>query len=93
MSDYISYAVVVLVVAGLVALQIKYWVPFVFEKLKGNHPGVPLNKNFDDTIAKERGDVVSATPLAKVFAVVFAVAVIALLVILTSVEPGSFKIV
>ena len=94
MSEFIAYAVVVLVVAGLVALQIKYWVPFDFKKLKGNHPSVPITILGDsNSAAKERGDVVSNTPLAKGFAVVFALAALALLVILTSIEPGSFKVV
>lgn len=84
-----------LIVAFLVTLQVKHFVPFDFKKLKGNHPDLgrrPTQTVFDNTIAREDGSVVSSGPLAKVFAVVFAVALVALFVILASVKGGPLII-
>ena len=81
-----------LAVALLVSLQVKHFVPFNFKKLKGNHPDLgrrPTQTVFDNTIAREDGSVVSSGPLAKVFAVVFAVALVALFAILVSIPAGS----
>jgi hypothetical protein len=82
-----------LIVAFLVTLQVKHFVPFDFKQLRGNHPDLgrrPTQTVFDNTIACEDGSVVSSGPLAKVFAVVFAVALIALFAILVSIPAGSF---
>jgi hypothetical protein len=84
-----------LAVALLVSLQVKHFVPFNFKQLKGNHPDLgrrPTKTVNDNTVAREDGSVVSSGPLAKVFAVVFAVALIALFVILVSIPAGSFVV-
>lgn len=75
-----------LVVLGLVVLALfgpffKHAQPVDWSKLKGNHPDldvVKLPAKFDNSIAGETGAVVSRTPLAKAFAVVFAVAIVVL---------------
>jgi hypothetical protein len=63
------------------------WVPFDFKQLRGNAPRPPLPTVFDNTVARENGSVVSSTPLAKVFAVIFALVIIGLLVIVAGAEP------
>ena len=85
-----------LVIAFLVTLQVRHFVPFNFKQLRGNHPDLgrrPTQTTFDNTIAREDGSVVSSGPLAKVFAAVFALVLIALFVVLLSVVPGSFTVV
>lgn len=68
-----------LIVAGLIALQVKHWVPFDFSKLRGNHPGAPKSTVFDPSIAREDGSIVSSTRMAKVCAVIMGLGVVALL--------------
>lgn len=102
MSSFLSQfaAVFPLIVAGLIALALfglffKHAKPMAWSKLKGNHPDLDVVKlpgRFDNAIAGEKGDVLSSTPLAKGFAVVFAMAVVVLLSLVigaSSQSPGS----
>ena len=91
----IPLIVVGLIVLALFGLFFKHAQPFDWSKLKGNHPDldvVKLPAKFDSSVASEKGDVISSTPLAKGFAVVFAVAVVVLLSLVigaSSQGPGS----
>ena len=68
-------------IGGLIGLQARHWVPF---KFKSFVPADPLPQVYDDSIARENGSALSRTPLARVFAVLMGVALIALFVLLIS---------
>ena len=97
MSSFFSQfaAILPLIIVGLVVLALfvlffKHAQPFDWSKLKGNHPDldvVKLPAKFDNSIAGETGAVVSSTPLAKGFAVVFALVIVGLLGMIIS-ESG-----